>query len=139
MSKCFEYPNANPAVGGVLREFWCPGCKMPHVVDSRWGFNGDFDNPTFTPSVLVQWGDHDGHAVCHSFITDGSIQYLGDCTHMMAGQTVPLPEHPPMKPDESWRRCDQCAGDECADGCPADQERDQDSDEMERGDDDECE
>jgi hypothetical protein len=32
--------------------------------------------------------------VCHSFITDGQIQFLGDCTHPMAGQTVPIPKWP---------------------------------------------
>lgn len=29
--------------------------------------------------------------ICHSFITDGSIEYLSDCTHELAGETVPLP------------------------------------------------
>ncbi len=33
--------------------------------------------------------------------------------------------------DESWRRCDGCAGDECPDGCTADQDRDEHSDEFE--------
>ena len=32
--------------------------------------------------------------VCHSFVTDGRIQFLGDCTHSLAGQTVDLPEFP---------------------------------------------
>jgi len=31
----------------------CPGCKHYHVFDQRWTFNGDFDKPTFTPSMLV--------------------------------------------------------------------------------------
>lgn len=31
-------------------------------------------------------------AVCHSFVRDGRIQFLADCTHAMAGQTVDLPE-----------------------------------------------
>ena len=31
-------------------------------------------------------------SVCHSFITDGRIQFLGDCTHELKGQTVELPE-----------------------------------------------
>lgn len=26
------------------------------------------------------------------FIRDGQIQFLGDCTHALAGKTVPLPE-----------------------------------------------
>lgn len=30
-------------------------------------------------------------AVCHSFVRDGQIEFLGDCTHSLAGQTVPLP------------------------------------------------
>lgn len=30
--------------------------------------------------------------VCHSYVTNGRIQYLGDCTHELAGQTVDLPE-----------------------------------------------
>lgn len=28
--------------------------------------------------------------VCHSYVRDGQIQFLGDCTHKLAGQTVPL-------------------------------------------------
>jgi hypothetical protein len=32
---------------------------------------------------------------CHSFLVDGQIQFLGDCTHALAGQTVPLPEIEP--------------------------------------------
>ncbi|GAN52632.1 hypothetical protein ME121_6810 [Methylobacterium sp. ME121] len=80
-----------------------------------WGFNGDHERPAFSPSVLVTWGHHvpgaggrgtgphcqygcddpeDGNpaccGVCHSFVTDGRIQFLGDCTHALAGQTVPL-------------------------------------------------
>lgn len=30
--------------------------------------------------------------VCHSFVTDGKIQFLGDCTHNLVGQIVELPE-----------------------------------------------
>lgn len=76
--------------------FWCPGCDSPHRVltdppEQAWGWNGDLTAPTFTPSVLVTrpGGIPDR---CHSFVTDGRIQYLTDCTHALAGQTVPLPE-----------------------------------------------
>ena len=31
---------------------------------------------------------------CHTFVTDGRIQFLGDCTHALAGQTVDLPDWP---------------------------------------------
>lgn len=78
--------------------FQCPGCKTTHIIltsegSPRWGFNDDVDNPTVTPSILVRAGnDVDGRTVCHSFVKNGSIQFLGDCTHELAGQTVPLPE-----------------------------------------------
>lgn len=32
--------------------------------------------------------------VCHSFVRAGRIEFLGDCTHALAGQTVPLPPWP---------------------------------------------
>jgi hypothetical protein len=32
---------------------------------------------------------------CHSFVTDGRIQFLSDSTHALAGQTVDLPEIQP--------------------------------------------
>lgn len=83
----------------------CPGCAASgfvsgHVLTTgahlptRWGFNGDAERPTFTPSLLCtfEWGEERRAVVCHSFITDGRIQYLGDCTHALAGQTVDLPE-----------------------------------------------
>lgn len=30
--------------------------------------------------------------VCHSFVRNGRIEYLGDCTHHLKGQTVDLPD-----------------------------------------------
>lgn len=107
------------AEGGRVA-FWCPACREEHPLrvegdgPPKWGFNGDYERPTFTPSVLVtglqsvndekgEWtGEYicgaDGKPlplVCHSFIADGQIQFLGDCTHALAGQTVPLPDFPP--------------------------------------------
>jgi len=82
--------------------FKCPGCKSDHVVNDspgRWTFNGDYERPTFTPSILVTYNGRDAGvddappAVCHSFVTDGHIQFLGDCTHALAGQTVSLPPY----------------------------------------------
>jgi len=80
-----------------------------------WSFNGDVERPTVSPSILVQsvemtekgradldaWlaagkpirakpGFESRPTVCHSFVTNGQIQFLGDCTHALAGQTVPL-------------------------------------------------
>ena len=101
--------------------FFCPGCQTHHSVyhgegpGARWQWNNDPDHPTFHPSVLVRSGhyinnkppgecwctynkDHPDEPVkftcnqCHSFITAGKIQFLDDCSHALAGQTVPLPE-----------------------------------------------
>lgn len=87
-------------------EFMCPGCNDYHmpVVNNKqpggpqWTFNGDLNSPTFSPSLLMQREEYQGEEqsnikhVCHSFITDGKIQFLNDCTHELAGQTVDLPE-----------------------------------------------
>jgi hypothetical protein len=86
--------------------FYCQGCESCHGVNDTWTFNGDFENPTFSPSILVRGTqpitdeEHDlimngkyvepRPIVCHSFITDGKMQYLNDCTHSLAGHTVEL-------------------------------------------------
>jgi hypothetical protein len=31
---------------------------------------------------------------CHSFVRNGRIEFLGDCTHALASQTVDLPDLP---------------------------------------------
>lgn len=69
--------------------FWCPGCEGYHSFDERWTFNGDVMRPTFSPSLLVN--GHGQGKRCHSFVREGRIQYLGDCNHPLAGQTVDLP------------------------------------------------
>lgn len=93
-----------PAVG-----FWCPGCETMHVVTTDaprgWKFDDNHDAPTFAPSVLVTYNGRDagqdrGHgkappARCHSFVRAGRIEFLSDCTHALAGQTVDLPDLPP--------------------------------------------
>lgn len=81
--------------------FWCPGCECMHRVlvgngsGPRWQYNGNPDKPTFEPSIRVRWneGEERVEKVCHSFVRDGQIQFLGDCTHALAGQTVSLPEN----------------------------------------------
>ena len=66
---------------------YCPGCEAGHLFDSRWAFNGSMELPTFTPSMLVE----DGGNRCHSYVTNGKIQFLTDSTHKLSGQTVDLP------------------------------------------------
>jgi hypothetical protein len=96
-------PNKSNGVGGTV---------------PVWIFNGDFEKPTIRASILVRsvknpeydpaTGDFakdkkgkyllgsDGRLlgakdiVCHSFVTDGKIQFLSDCTHGLAGKTVDL-------------------------------------------------
>lgn len=101
--------------------FMCPGCGENHVIGittpngPNWTWNGSEDAPTFKPSVLVTSGHYSNrhHAgdecwcdynrdhpddvsfkcvICHSFVTDGKIQFLGDCSHELANQTVELPD-----------------------------------------------
>lgn len=84
--------------------FFCPGCKTIHAVGkSIHQFNSNFERPTFKPSILAIWSeftvpdDPTTPAVdkrCHSFVTEGRIQFLTDCTHELRGQTVDLPEVP---------------------------------------------
>jgi hypothetical protein len=61
-------------------------------VANFWGWNGSLSKPTFTPSILVRGQEFGSKAPrCHSFVTDGKIQFLNDCSHPLAGQTVELP------------------------------------------------
>jgi len=76
----------------VIRQwhYMCPGCNRIHALSPDvHQFNGDYDNPTFSPSCLQNWTPGD---TCHSFIRSGMIQFLGDCDHNLKNQTVPLPE-----------------------------------------------
>lgn len=104
--------------------FWCPGCEMTHRIMVRstdapsgpsWAWNGDPVRPTYSPSILVRFyrmspegaamlqrgekppnGDRypGKDEICHSFVSEGQIKFLDDCTHRLAGQTVPLPPIP---------------------------------------------
>jgi len=67
---------------------FCPGCRCGHLFDHRWHFNGNLEKPTFQGSMLVN--QDDPQTRCHSHVTDGMIQFLGDCFHELKGQTVPL-------------------------------------------------
>jgi hypothetical protein len=69
--------------------------REKNSVGAQWGWNGSLDKPTFTPSILVKANYTSPNRlddICHSFVTDGKIQFLGDCTHELAGQTVDLPD-----------------------------------------------
>lgn len=100
--------------------FRCPGCGDVHTLaiapdaSPRWTYNGNPEQPTFHPSIMVTSGHHtsgykagapcwctfdDAHPHapskfscyrCHSFVREGRIEFLSDCTHSLAGQTVDL-------------------------------------------------
>jgi hypothetical protein len=83
--------------------FNCPGCESRHTImiapsstgtTPVWTWNGSKEAPTFSPSLLVQGYDYKNEVkqICHSFITNGRIKFLEDCTHSLAGQTVDLRE-----------------------------------------------
>lgn len=80
--------------------FYCPACKHEHTYsvfedNSGWQFNGDLQNPTFTPSLKNTDFNKDGKEIfrCHLYITNGNIEFCGDCTHELSGQTIELTEH----------------------------------------------
>lgn len=88
---------------------WCPGCSSAHRPQTRlpdieasfvgllWEWDGNLVRPTFSPSYKTWWSEGPEHIekICHSFIRDGQWQFLNDCTHALAGQTVdmvPVPD-----------------------------------------------
>lgn len=91
---------------GVIKGYYfdCPGCGgghyltvRPHVANNgaSWDFNGSLEAPTFQPSVLERLTFSEpsrSPKICHSFIANGKIQFLSDCTHALAGQTVEMLE-----------------------------------------------
>ena len=73
---------------------FCPACKCGHRFEKgRWTFDGNYESPTFAPSMLVWWDEGPGRVLrrCHSFVRNGRIEFLGDCLHDMKGTTVELP------------------------------------------------
>lgn len=99
--------------GKVIGYFvWCEGCEELHPFRTAqsstydpqrhkpaplWGFNGDTESPTFTPSLRLfavpedkttpweEWATR-----CHIIVTDGRIQFCGDCAHELKGTTRAL-------------------------------------------------
>lgn len=120
MAKVKQYKSQTGERGVSFKCPGCHGYHIVPVENSQprpaWGFNENFDRPTLTPSILAKSGHYasgvqqdqcanckenaahpeeaDGFecGICHSFVTDGRIQFLSDCTHALAGQTVELPE-----------------------------------------------
>lgn len=85
----------HPRLIGVL--FECPGCGEMHAVTTtapnqlgaKWTWNGSYERPTITPTILRQ---DNGKTVCHVSVSDGNATFLGDCPHALSGSTIELPE-----------------------------------------------
>lgn len=78
--------------------FFCPGCDGYHLFytvkigdNSVHSLKGTMAAPTIYPSVLIKEEKRNGIPRCHSFVTNGFIEYLSDCTHELVGQTIKLP------------------------------------------------
>lgn len=86
---------------------WCPGCEytsddgrkvgglhlLPISGNTKkrptWKWNGDLVRVTLSPSIITKI-NRKKRFVCHSFLQDGYWWFLGDCTHSLARQTVPM-------------------------------------------------
>jgi hypothetical protein len=99
-----KYYQSESFVPHIISVNWLPPGETqesPHVKNaSHWEFNGDFERPVFSPSLLTRL-DSPSTGIrqrnCHSFIgcngaQPGQIIFLGDCTHDLAGKVVDLPD-----------------------------------------------
>lgn len=84
---------------------FCPGCRHSHMMGvgnpsgSNWDFNGNVLKPTFTPSVRVSVGGHGSdmaeRTLCHSWVSEGRINFLNDSSgHALRDwhDLIPFPE-----------------------------------------------
>lgn len=91
----FEYIHSDGTKHGKPQYLYmCPGCGYEHAFGlisdgGHHDFNMDYEKPTIRPSLLQNFSPD---RICHAFIIDGYIQFLNDCWHKLAGQTVELPQ-----------------------------------------------
>ena len=111
LRKCFAYAEPDTLVNLAAL---CPACHIEHnfLLDARyamvangrpvsvWEFNGDYECPSFTPSMGANMrGQDPSRPRCHSFVTDGKWHFEPDSTHELAGHTVPMvPVGQPTRP-----------------------------------------
>lgn len=86
-------------VSNIVDEWrwFCTGCGFEHgfLMDGRWSFDGNEDSPTFSPSLLLK-KENGWEYTCHTFVKNGMIEYLSDCGHHLAGQTIEMTEFPDL-------------------------------------------
>lgn len=81
--------------------FYCPGCECEHAYRIQeadkpqgqgpiWSWNGSYDAPTFSPSLLNTQPNHPEGIRCHLFVNDGVIDFCSDSSHKLAGTKVAM-------------------------------------------------
>lgn len=92
MSKLATTERDGKIIGYLMRSPGSGAIVCFYTKDSgeccHWDFNGDMERPTFSPSMLLY--PNNLHGRDHFFVRDGKIQYLSDCDHALAGQTVDM-------------------------------------------------
>lgn len=86
--KVFRYHSQK----GIEHLVYCPACDTLHFYEPDWEFDGDFVNPTLSPSLNIERADG---SRCHIVVYDGMMKYEPDSTHEYAGRTIPLQHFPP--------------------------------------------
>lgn len=89
------------AINENLLAHWCPACDGFHLIfvnrpnhfQQQWMWNNDPISPSFRPDLGV-------FNRCHYRITDGIIDYLPDCNHLLVNQAVPMPDIPTYIADQ---------------------------------------
>jgi hypothetical protein len=103
------------SVGDSLRSkgimFWCPGCKLAHIVWYDKGvqgssgpvhqWNGDVEEPSCWPAIrhFVHKGARNILA-CHYRMVNGHLVFFNDCDHSLSGLTVEIPDWPYTELDD---------------------------------------
>lgn len=87
--------------GDLTIRILCPACEREHYLKTTtiglmdigrkcWGWNRSYDKPTLHPSLVFE---NDDGTVCHSWIRDGFMIFLGDSTaHSLGGHELPMLE-----------------------------------------------
>ena len=73
--------------------------------DGRWKFNGDVENPTFSPSLncSTEAAEDIPASRNHIIILGGDVTYCRDCTHDLATKTLPLAFFNEAEVSSNWR------------------------------------
>ena len=96
--------------GGISH--WCPGClemhfintEKPNILGARWEWDGNIVRPTFSPSIcmkrLAPKPKLPPITVCHYWLKNGILEFLGDCQHILRAHKLSLPPLPNFMKDQ---------------------------------------